>query len=164
MDDPNPEGKPPALLVGRDSEAATDPAPAVARLPRVLATPVFADSKMRLMKFCFFGLGWTKPPIPPMTSSSWKPACDFGREASEAWLLWYVTPVNGVSGLSISASRMPIALCARDMFFRARLPALVALMPPAEAPDMRLLFVLCVVVVEVVFVVNVRPSISRPTS
>ena len=62
---------------------------------------------------------------------------------------------------------MPSALRARWCFL-AKLPALVALMPPAEVADMRLLLVLCVavlwfpdeVVVEFVFVVPLRARIS----
>jgi hypothetical protein len=82
-----------------------------------------------------------------------------------------VTPVKGVSGRSISRSRIPSALCAR-WFFLARLPALVELIAPADAPLIRLRSLLCVVVlrfpddalVELVLVVKVRLSMPRPTS
>jgi hypothetical protein len=73
---------------------------------------------------------------------------------------------------------MPSALWARLWFFLARLPALVALIPPADAPLIKLRSVLCVAdellvvvlrvpddaLVELVFVVNVRSSTCRPTS
>ena len=73
---------------------------------------------------------------------------------------------------------MPNALWVLKWFFLARLPALVALIPPADVPLIRLRFVLCVadellvvvlrvpedVLVELVFVVEVRSSTCRPTS
>ncbi len=62
---------------------------------------------------------------------------------------------------------MPRALWALAWFFLARLPALVALIPPADTPLIRLRLVLCVaeeLLVVLVLVVMVRPRASLPTS
>lgn len=84
---------------------------------------------------------------------------------------------SGVDLLSVKLiGRWPPRTLPAPIFLRARLPALVALKPPAECPDMMLRLVSCVLVllrvaeeefvesVVFVLVVKLRVSRSRPPS
>ena len=75
-------------------------------------------------------LRWILEEHPHVAADARKGEALFGT--IDAWLLWNVTPVKGVSGLSMSRSLRPIALWALVRCFLARLPALVALIPPAD--------------------------------
>jgi hypothetical protein len=107
-------------------------------LLRALAATVFEPSSSFLKKPGFLSFGVASPPRPgvlslkPLRVSQPTAECAPDREA---WLEWNETPVTGVVGLR-SVSRVPEEVMGRrlrlpGLFRRARLPALVALMPPA---------------------------------
>jgi hypothetical protein len=140
-----------------------------------------------LKKLLFLAFGAPSPPNTPADSIGSMDQSAVGVSSgpvSEAWLGWKLGPEPEVSlrimlralELTSGVDLVSCIVIGRRFwlpspnFLRARLPALVALNPPAECPDMMLLLVSCVLLllcvayedsvefVALVFVVEVRPS------
>ena len=155
-------------------------------LLRALAAPVLAPSISFLKKPAFLALGVEKPPNPPPLSPKLlvfsQPMADCAPCLASRFGAKEVL-VNGVCGRN-SYPRVPADVTGRplsmlpNLFLLARLPALVALNPPAEWPLIMLWLVMEVWAEEIVallctpleefvaldFMVNVLPSAARPSS
>jgi hypothetical protein len=120
-------------------DEGVDPVWPTAMLLLALAATVFEESISFLKNPVFLTLGVVRPPKPPALSLNVlrfsQPTADCAP-CLESWLASYDMPVNGVCGLN-SWPRVPVEVIGRllrlpNLFRRARLPALVALIPPAE--------------------------------
>lgn len=120
-------------------EESVDPVWLTAMLLRALAATVLEPSRSFLKNPCFLTFGVVRPPSPPMLSPNTlrfppQPIADCAP-CLESWLEWYEIPVKAVCGLK-SWPRLPVEVIGRllrlpGLFRRAKLPALVALIPPA---------------------------------
>ena len=122
-------------------------------LLRAEAAPVFADSMIFLKNPVFLDFGVESPPNTPGDSATELFAGEDQGIADDApclevlWLEWYEIPVRGVWGLepafpkslkplgrAVSIAVFGLSLKLPIFPLLAKLPALVALRPPAEGP------------------------------
>jgi hypothetical protein len=121
-------------------------------LLRAEAAPVFADSMIFLKNPVFFVFGVDSPPKTPGDSPTElfpgdQGTAEYAPCLEVLWLEWYEIPVRGVCGLeeiftkslnplgrTLSMAVFGLSLKLPSFPLLAKLPALVALKPPAEGP------------------------------